>query len=95
VSAALQKAVHAVGQQVTDAIYKIECMHEDGTETGVHVQALRNARCLLGVLAHITGGMSVQRAYGAPGDWGYDTPLGDGVLDLLRQQALPPRGQQS
>lgn len=31
---------------------------------------------LLKVLAHIVEGMPVSRAFGSPGDWGYNTPVG-------------------
>lgn len=84
-SALLQKAIRQVAQEVQESIHKIELLSDDnGIETGINTSELRRARDLLGVLAHISGGMSAQRAFGAPGDWGYDTPVGDGVLDLLR-----------
>ena len=34
--------------------------------------------CLL-VLARILEGKDVRRAFGAPGDWGYGTPIGDAL----------------
>lgn len=37
---------------------------------------LRDVKDLLGVLANIIGGKSVERAFGSPGDWGYNTPIG-------------------
>lgn len=39
-------------------------------------QRARLATDLLKVLANIVDGMPVQKAFGAPGDWGYDTPVG-------------------
>jgi hypothetical protein len=40
------------------------------------VQALREASELARVLANILAGKSIYKAFGAPGDWGYQTPLG-------------------
>jgi hypothetical protein len=34
---------------------------------------------LLRVLARILSGQSIERAFGAPGDWGYGTPIGDAL----------------
>lgn len=34
---------------------------------------------LLNVLARILEGKSVGRSFGAPGDWGYGTPIGDAL----------------
>ncbi len=42
----------------------------------------------LSVLAHIVNGKSIERAFGAPGDWGYGTPIGDGVLAMIREPAV-------
>jgi len=37
---------------------------------------LDTAKYLLDVLAHVVEGKTVARAFGAPGDWGYGTPIG-------------------
>ena len=50
--------------------------------------ALRDPADLLGVLANIVDGADIRKAFGAPGDWGYDTPLGDGVLEALNDGLL-------
>ena len=34
---------------------------------------------LIFVLARVVEGKSLDRAFGAPGDWGYDTPIGDAL----------------
>ncbi len=34
---------------------------------------------LLRVLANIVDGKDMSRSFGAPGDWGYGTPLGDAL----------------
>jgi len=37
---------------------------------------LRDVKDLLGVLAHIVDGKPIDRAFGSPGDWGYQTAIG-------------------
>lgn len=39
---------------------------------------------LIRVLARVVEGKSLDKAFGAPGDWGYGTPIGDGVLAMLK-----------
>ena len=34
---------------------------------------------LLNVLARVLEGKPIERAFGAPGDWGYGTPIGDAL----------------
>jgi hypothetical protein len=36
---------------------------------------LREAKDLLGVLAHIVDGKPIKKAFGSPGDWGYESPI--------------------
>lgn len=36
---------------------------------------------LLRVLARMVDGKDVYRAFGAPGDWGYGTPIGDALKE--------------
>lgn len=50
---------------------------------------LRDVKDLLGVLANIVGGKSVARAFGSPGDWGYDTPIGAALA--IQDTAPQPR----
>ena len=40
---------------------------------------------LLRVLARIVEGKSIDQAFGAPGDWGYGTPIGDASYALLKE----------
>ena len=54
----------------------------------LELEALRDPADLLGVLANIVDGADIRKAFGAPGDWGYDTPLGDGVLEALNDGLL-------
>lgn len=41
--------------------------------------SLRDAADLLRVLAHVVDGKPLDKAFGAPGDWGYDTPIGQAI----------------
>lgn len=43
---------------------------------------------LLLVLARVIEGKSVQRAFGSPGDWGYNTPIGRALAQS--EEAGPP-----
>lgn len=49
---------------------------------------LRAAHCdnaeLIRVLARILEGRSIPDAFGAPGNWGYDTPIGDALAATYR-----------
>lgn len=59
-----------------------------------HIKALANERpddCdlhdaseLIQVVRRAVGGTDLLKAFGAPGDWGYDTLIGDGLLDALK-----------
>lgn len=45
-------------------------------------QTLRDAATLLRVLANVMEGMVPIKAFGPPGDWGYDTEIGRAVIAL-------------
>jgi hypothetical protein len=47
---------------------------------------------LLRVLARIVEGNPIDRSFGAPGDWGYGTQIGDGVMAMLEEQATAAKG---
>jgi uncharacterized protein len=42
-------------------------------------QLLRDAADLLRVLSHLVVGKTADKAFGPPGDWGYDTPIGQAL----------------
>ena len=42
---------------------------------------------LIRVLGSIIEGVPVERAMGAPGDWGYGEPIGDALLALIKSQS--------
>lgn len=40
---------------------------------------------LINVLARILEGKPPAKAFGAPGDWGYETPIGSALSDMYRR----------
>jgi hypothetical protein len=72
-------------QTLTDAIVRIShAVRNIDCESANDQQVLRDAATLLRVLARVIDGTPLKRAMGAPGDWGYETDLGKGVLALHR-----------
>lgn len=71
----LAAAVRDMGEKVDEII--------DAGESVPEIDAisddLRDVKFLLKVLAHIVDGKTVAQAFGAPGDWGYGTPIGDAL----------------
>ena len=47
--------------------------------------AIRDAVELVRVLARVLEGQPLLKAFGAPGDWGYGTAIGDALLVALRE----------
>jgi hypothetical protein len=45
----------------------------------------RDTAELIVVLARIIEGKPIEKAFGAPGDWGYGTPIGDALANFYRQ----------
>lgn len=62
-------------------------------DTEVPSEHDRGIACeLIRVLARIVEGKSIDKAFGAPGDWGYGTPIGDGVFARLNEPAADNSG---
>lgn len=65
-------------------------------------QTLRDAADLIRVLSCVAEGKSMAKAFGAPGDWGYETPIGAALyepadipeLGAPLDQAAPPVTQE-
>lgn len=51
---------------------------------GLEPEARDNAELML-VLARVIEGRSLTRAFGAPGDWGYETEIGGALAAAYRQ----------
>jgi len=50
------------------------------TETSEESESLRDASSLLRVLAALIEGESLHKAFGSPGDWGYETEIGQALI---------------
>lgn len=60
---------------------------DDAPDRAESIDAAELLRCF----ARLLEGKDLDKAMGAPGDWGYGTPIGDAVLALLREPIVPPR----
>lgn len=63
-------------------------------ETQEDYQLLRDAADLLRVLAHVVDGKTLAKAFGSPGDWGYDTQIGQAIVsapETPNAKISPPR----
>jgi len=75
-SQTLEAALRKVAQATHDIAY------EDANEP--YTRDLKEASELVRVLGRLLAGKSVHEAFGAPGDWGYGTPIGDALLEVYR-----------
>ncbi|MCR4301608.1 MAG: hypothetical protein NUV51_08350 [Sulfuricaulis sp.] len=91
----LARALRDVATGARDVAYDIQRAIDDGPVTPDQEKALSHANArtlklaseLVRVLANVVDGMDVRKALGAPGDWGYETPIGDGIVQLLNSGA--------
>lgn len=57
-------------------------IHEHATDNNPELDS--HTEALIRVLGSVIEGVPVMKAMGAPGDWGYGTPIGDALLELLK-----------
>jgi len=74
------KNLAAVIRQRADASDLSKDDHELSAEEHDNAESLR-------CLARILEGKEIHRAFGAPGDWGYGTPIGDALAAAYRTQS--------
>ena len=79
----LPESLNNLRLEVRDIAQKID-RYEYATLDHVETKRLRDAADLLRVLAHIVDGRSIREAFGAPGDWGYNTPIGAGLWEFYQ-----------
>lgn len=82
-SAALRKAVLKVCTQLNDIEHELGCAVDDG-KVAINTRAMHQAYELILVLARLIDGKSVYQSFGAPGDWGYETPIGAALFEFYR-----------
>lgn len=64
---------------------KADELHESDHE--VSPKQRYDAAELMRVLARVLEGKEIHRAFGAPGDWGYGTPIGDALAKAYRGES--------
>lgn len=89
----LGRVIGDVKRGLRDLTYNLEeC--DPAAITTVQGQLMRKAADLVGVLASALQGRSALEAMGAPGDWGYGDPIGDGLLAALRDEGQNPAAEE-
>ena len=88
-SETLATALDREAQGFDRAVRRLRELADDGAPQEIHdlARTLRNASELVRTLRRLAGGRTAQEihgAFGAPGDWGYDTPVGDALARLYR-----------
>lgn len=83
-----QPLVDALRQREKDYTAALDLLREtadDGDFADVRVlrEAIELVRCLRRLVPHCNVGV-IHRAFGAPGDFGYDTPVGDALSRIYR-----------
>lgn len=91
----LDRALIAREREVYAAISRLveiaPCEHED--EVYLLRSQLRDAPTLIGCLRRLAQGRSAEElhaAFGAPGDFGYETPLGDALYRIYSEPRPRP-----
>jgi len=78
----LEKAIYDEERAVRDAIDRLRVVSDASDDLEAIADSLRLSHALLGCLRRLTRGRTVQElhaAFGAPGDYGYETPVGDAL----------------
>ncbi len=91
-NAILTDAIQKRERSYRDAIDVLKSIDEDDPDhaTASAIQTLREAVELVACLRRLVPGCTVaevHKAFGAPGDFGYDTPIGDALSSLYRGEA--------
>lgn len=90
----LGAALQHEAQDYDKAVRRLRELVDDGAMREPHdvelydlARTLRNASEMVRILRRLAAGRTVQEihdAFGAPGDWGYGTPVGDALARLYR-----------
>lgn len=87
----IQNALRERERHYVTAIDRLRAIITNDPEAWDATTSLREAVELVGCLRRLLDGRSVNeihRAFGAPGDFGYDTPIGDALADVYRAPAI-------
>lgn len=78
-------ATKQLAKAVRDAAVKVA--PDDAPDRVEAIDAAELLRCF----ARLLEGKTLDEAMGAPGDWGYGTPIGDATHALIKEPGFPPR----
>ena len=82
----LARALRNEAEKVSNVRHELR--YSETPREEAQAQALNNAAELIRVLARLVDGKSMHGAFGAPGDFGYETPIG-AALSAYYQSATP------
>ena len=88
----LKKAIMKNERVYSDAVTILRDLTSESEDAQQHIEALREAVALVCCLRRLVDGRTtaeIHQAFGAPGDFGYDTPIGDALSRLYRGEAKP------
>lgn len=85
----LGKVLRAEADKIADV--RNELRESDAERDERLARQLNEAAELVRVLARLVEGMSVHAAFGAPGDFGYDTPIGSALNHYYSQKQTEER----
>lgn len=79
-TAKLGAAVRGMSRKITDAL-AMDNIDTDSTSCLLKLSydELKDAAELIAVLSRVVAGCKIEKAFGAPGDWGYGTEIGDAL----------------
>lgn len=86
-SAKVAAALRGIAAEVSTSLDMLRDLLPEGADESA-VNALRTGEHVIAVFARVTATMTpaeLHRVFGAPGDWGYDTPLGDALYAAYKQ----------
>lgn len=85
-AADLSKAIRAEADKVSHVRYELRDSSDDSERDGRLYRDLDQSAELVRVLARIIEGKSIHEAFGSPGDFGYETPVGAALYRFYSQQ---------
>ena len=85
-SAKVSAALRGIAAEVCTSREMLRDLLPEGADESA-VSALRTGERVIALFSRVTATMTpdeLHRLFGAPGDWGYDTPLGDALYETYR-----------
>ena len=71
-------------QKLVNALrLRADSLQREFDSGAINPDTVRDFREFAQILARVLEGMPIEKVFGAPGDWGYGTPIGDGLFEFL------------